>query len=217
MAREFVFVLVLFCLSSEGPVSASSHGALEKLIEWHGSGGSLSQEEFISLGKGVQSGQAVTTNGDLLAGKNGSCPCQTYSQIFKKASTGGGRINASSLSAVCPQLLLKIHSEDCCHGNILVQEHAEKPSIGQAWGYGIGFVTLVVLISNIGVFLGPCMNTKAFRRILMFCVALAVGTLGSTGFLVLIPEEKTDRFLIIAGKWPQLLVGRILYSWQSAF
>lgn len=73
MAREFVFVLVLFCLSSEGPVSASSHGALEKLIEWHGSGGSLSQEEFISLGKGVQSGQAVTTNGDLLAGKNGSC------------------------------------------------------------------------------------------------------------------------------------------------
>lgn len=73
MAREFVFVLVLFFLSSEGPVFASSHGALEKLIEWHGSGGSLSQEEFISLGKGVQSGQAVTTNGDLLAGKNGSC------------------------------------------------------------------------------------------------------------------------------------------------
>lgn len=72
MDRGIVFVLVLFCLSGENPVSASQ-GALEKLIEWHGSGGSLSQEEFISLGRGVQSGQTVTTNGDLLAGKNGSC------------------------------------------------------------------------------------------------------------------------------------------------
>lgn len=72
MDRGIVFVLVLFCLSDENPVSASQ-GALEKLIEWHGSGGSLSQEEFISLGRGVQSGQTVTTNGDLLAGKNGSC------------------------------------------------------------------------------------------------------------------------------------------------
>lgn len=189
MDGGIVFVLVLLCLSSENPVSASPQGALEKLIEWHGTGGSLSKEEFISLGRGVQSGQTVTTNGDLLAGKNGSCLCQTYSQIFEESSTGGGRINASTLSAVCPQLLLKIHSEECCNDNTIVQEHAEKPPIGQAWGYGIGFVTLVVLISNIGVFLGPCMNTKAFRRILMFCVALAVGTLGSTGFLVLIPES----------------------------
>lgn len=73
MDGGIVFVLVLLCLSGENPVSASPQGALEKLIEWHGSGGSLSQEEFISLGRGVQSGQAVTTNGDLLAGKNGSC------------------------------------------------------------------------------------------------------------------------------------------------
>lgn len=54
-----------------------------------------------------------------------------YSQIFEEASTGGGRINASTLSAVCPQLLLKIHSEECCRDNTIVQEHAEKPPIGQ--------------------------------------------------------------------------------------
>lgn len=58
-------------------------------------------------------------------------PCQTYSQIFEEASTGGNRINASTLSAVCPQLLLKIHSVDCCHDNNVVPEHAEKPHIGQ--------------------------------------------------------------------------------------
>lgn len=57
-----------------------------------------------------------------------------------------------------------------------------------AWGYGIGFVSLIVVISNIGAFLGPCMKTQLFKRILMFCVALAVGTLGATGLLVLTPE-----------------------------
>lgn len=187
MDQGFVFVLVLLCLLGEDPVSASPQGALEKLIEWHGAGGFLTQEEFVSLGRGVQSGQTITTNGVLQ--QNDSCPCQTYSQIFKEASKVGNRVNASTLLSICPELLLKIHTEDCCHDNSMAQEHAEKPPIGQAWGYGIGFVTLVVLISNIGVFLGPCMNTKAFRRILMFCVALAVGTLGSTGFLVLIPES----------------------------
>ena len=57
-----------------------------------------------------------------------------------------------------------------------------------AWGYGVGFVSAIVFISNVGVFIGPFMQTRIFKRILMFCVALAVGTLGSTGFLVLIPE-----------------------------
>ena len=58
------------------------------------------------------------------------------------------------------------------------------------WGYGIGFCTLIVVISNIGVFLGPFMNTRIFKRLLMFCVALAVGTLAATGFIVLIPEVR---------------------------
>jgi hypothetical protein len=57
-----------------------------------------------------------------------------------------------------------------------------------AWGYGIAFVTLIVIISNIGALLGPCMKSQIFKRILMFCVALAVGTLAATGLLVLIPE-----------------------------
>ena len=60
------------------------------------------------------------------------------------------------------------------------------------WGYGIGFCTLIVVISNIGVFLGPFMNTRIFKRLLMFCVALAVGTLAATGFIVLIPEVKCN-------------------------
>ena len=52
----------------------------------------------------------------------------------------------------------------------------------------MGFAFLVVLISNIGGCLVPFRKRKFFHRMLMFCVALAVGTLAGTGFLVLIPE-----------------------------
>ncbi|XP_052798782.1 metal cation symporter ZIP14-like [Mya arenaria] len=63
------------------------------------------------------------------------------------------------------------------------------PSSAQAWGYGIGFVTLICIVSNVGAFFTPIMDHRYFQRVLLYCVALAVGTLASTGLLVLIPES----------------------------
>ncbi|WAR02934.1 S39AE-like protein [Mya arenaria] len=63
------------------------------------------------------------------------------------------------------------------------------PSSAQAWGYGIGFVTLICIVSNVGAFFTPIMDHRYFQRVLLYCVALAVGTLASTGLLVLIPED----------------------------
>ena len=57
-----------------------------------------------------------------------------------------------------------------------------------AWGYGIGFVTLVCIISNIGGLLTPVMSKPFFQRLLQFLVAMGAGTLSATGLLVLIPE-----------------------------
>ncbi|XP_061194578.1 metal cation symporter ZIP14-like [Saccostrea echinata] len=179
-------VLTLLSLCNGKEIHAATKNATEEFIRRYGSLGTLSREEFISLGNALQRGPRKFSG----TARNDSCQCQTFSQIFQEVSSGGTQINDSSLSAACPLLLLKLHNEDCCSDSqSAVLEHAGKPPIGQAWGYGIGFVSLVVLISNTGVFLGPCIHTNAFKRILMFCVALAVGTLGSTGFLVLIPES----------------------------
>ncbi|WAR02948.1 S39AE-like protein [Mya arenaria] len=60
---------------------------------------------------------------------------------------------------------------------------------GKPWGYGIGFVTLICIVSNVGAFFTPIMDHRYFQRVLLYCVALAVGTLASTGLLVLIPED----------------------------
>ncbi|CAG2227531.1 unnamed protein product [Mytilus edulis] len=94
-----------------------------------------------------------------------------------------------SLEEAVPALLFYTQDVDC---NIVSEVHSKhkKPTSAQAWGYGFGFVSLIVFVSNVGALLGPCMKNKLFKRILMFCVALAVGTLAATGLLVLIPEGK---------------------------
>lgn len=97
-----------------------------------------------------------------------------------------------TLSDWFPSLLYNLHSQPCQGIEHLPDEHGRvrtKPSSAQAWGYGIGFVTLICCVSNVGGFMAPFMKTAFFQKLLLFCVALAVGTLAATGFLVLIPES----------------------------
>ena len=56
------------------------------------------------------------------------------------------------------------------------------------WGYSFLFVTLINLCSLTGILVLPCMKSGLYKIILMFMVALAVGTLVGSGVLVLIPE-----------------------------
>ncbi|GFR70775.1 zinc transporter ZIP14 [Elysia marginata] len=65
----------------------------------------------------------------------------------------------------------------------------KRPTLAQSWLYGLGFCSLVaIFISNIGAFLGPCMESRFFRRLLQFLVSMGAGSLATTGLLVLIPE-----------------------------
>ncbi|XP_014784074.1 metal cation symporter ZIP8 [Octopus bimaculoides] len=58
----------------------------------------------------------------------------------------------------------------------------------EAWGFGFLFVTLINLCALCGVVVLPVMNTRVYKKVLLFLVALAVGSLAGSGLLVLIPE-----------------------------
>ncbi|CAL1535971.1 unnamed protein product [Lymnaea stagnalis] len=62
------------------------------------------------------------------------------------------------------------------------------PSSEASWGYSMLFVTLINLCSLTGALLLPCMKLARYKLLLMFMVALAVGTLAGSGLLFLIPE-----------------------------
>ncbi|ESO95506.1 hypothetical protein LOTGIDRAFT_117194, partial [Lottia gigantea] len=111
--------------------------------------------------------------------------CLTAEDIYNIYSDGVSGITARNIPQAA-LALISITLNDACED---VEKHHElKPSSAQVWGYGIGFVTLVCVISNVGGLLAPFMEKAFFQKLLTFLVAMAVGTLAATGLLVLLPE-----------------------------
>ncbi|XP_076114831.1 metal cation symporter ZIP14-like [Mytilus galloprovincialis] len=168
----------------------------ESLINKFSSDGSLSQLQFQELAidltanklPGNYSSDCDHQSPGTSCNRNQSIQCLGYDDIFNTYAKNG-KVDETALVKAVPALLYYTQEDICMKPDTAIyHRHHKKPSSSQAWGYGIGFVSLIVVISNIGAFLGPCMKTQLFKRILMFCVALAVGTLGATGLLVLTPE-----------------------------
>lgn len=56
------------------------------------------------------------------------------------------------------------------------------------WGYGILCVTLISLCSLVGASVVPFMKKTFYKRLLLYFIALAIGTLYSNALFQLIPE-----------------------------
>lgn len=73
-----------------------------------------------------------------------------------------------------------------------------------AWVGGFISITIISLLSLLGVILIPLMNRVFFKFLLSFLVALAVGTLSGDAFLHLIPHVSQR---VIDGEVPVVFVG----------
>ena len=59
-----------------------------------------------------------------------------------------------------------------------------------AWGIGLLAVTIINLTAVMGFFFKPIMDTPIYKRVMMFMVSLAVGTLSGSALMILIPEVR---------------------------
>ncbi|XP_051879675.1 zinc transporter ZIP6-like isoform X2 [Pristis pectinata] len=97
-------------------------------------------------------------------------------------------LSAEQFSYLCPALLDQIESKAC-----IAHEPGEKYSgysIGAAWIGGFVSVTVISLLSLLGIIFMPLMNKTFFKFLLTFLVALAVGTLSGDAFLHLLPHSQ---------------------------
>ncbi|XP_074544327.1 zinc transporter ZIP6 [Halichoeres trimaculatus] len=125
-----------------------------------------------------------------------------------------GVVTLSDFSFLCPALLNQIDGEACIvhggaadHGDdkhthrhhnhdFLDHNFSEKSggegskSITTAWIWGFISITIISLLSLLGVVLIPLMNKVFYKFLLSFLVALAVGTLSGDAFLHLIPHSQ---------------------------
>ncbi|MEE6490452.1 hypothetical protein FKM82_015881 [Ascaphus truei] len=93
---------------------------------------------------------------------------------------------------LCPALLYQIDSRFCIrHFTELEVENLEKDKAGaSAWICGLISITVISLLSLLGVILIPIINQGCFKFLLNFLVALAVGTLSGDALLHLLPHSQ---------------------------
>ncbi|KAL4616646.1 zinc transporter ZIP10-like isoform X1 [Arapaima gigas] len=95
-------------------------------------------------------------------------------------------ISPAQLSYMCPAFLYQIDRHVCIvEGSLL-----EPVNPVWIWGWGFISVTVISLLSLLGVILVPIIKQSCFKFLLTFLVALAVGTLSGDALLHLLPHSQ---------------------------
>ncbi|XP_028992488.1 zinc transporter ZIP10 [Betta splendens] len=102
-------------------------------------------------------------------------------------------ISPSQFTYLCPALLYQIDSRVCIrhyHQMDVEQEALEPISSVWVWVWGFVSITIISLLSLLGVVLVPILKQSCFKFLLTFLVALAVGTLSGDALLHLLPHSQ---------------------------
>lgn len=110
--------------------------------------------------------------------------CMNADSIFQLYNlTDDYRLTRPDLLLLTPLILKQIQT--CQLKNEEIPYFSKST---EAWAYGFLFVTVINICALVGVVVLPIMNTRIYKKVLLFLVALAVGSLAGSGLLVLIPE-----------------------------
>ncbi|XP_053185150.1 zinc transporter ZIP10-like [Scomber japonicus] len=102
-------------------------------------------------------------------------------------------ISPSQFTYLCPALLYQIDSRVCIrhyHQMDVEREAMEPASPVWIWVWGFVSITIISLLSLLGVVLVPILKQSCFKFLLTFLVALAVGTLSGDALLHLLPHSQ---------------------------
>jgi zinc transporter 10 len=128
--------------------------------------------------------------------------CLNVTQLLKYYGHGASSpISPDLFTYLCPALLYQIDSRLCIEhfDKFLVEDlnkdknlvPEDKANIGaSAWICGIISITVISLLSLLGVILVPIINQGCFKFLLTFLVALAVGTMSGDALLHLLPHSQ---------------------------
>nr|XP_033800556.1 zinc transporter ZIP10 isoform X2 [Geotrypetes seraphini] len=119
--------------------------------------------------------------------------CLNVTQLLQYYGLGvNSPISPDQFTYLCPALLYQIDSRLCVkHSSQLHVEDLDKhKASASAWVCGLISITVISLLSLLGIILIPIINQGCFRFLLSFLVALAVGTLSGDALLHLLPHSQ---------------------------
>ncbi|XP_068130789.1 metal cation symporter ZIP14 isoform X1 [Hyperolius riggenbachi] len=169
---------------SSGGYEMSAASFLEDILQRYGENDTLSLSQLQSLLERLE------------VGKGGGDPrnisqCLSASALFTAHNlTSESTVGAGGLQNICPSILQQLETGACQGRPISHNETSTegKPTTTEVWGYGFLCVTFISLCSLLGAGVVPFMKKSCYKRLLLYFIALAIGTLYSNALFQLIPE-----------------------------
>ncbi|XP_054466593.1 metal cation symporter ZIP14 [Anoplopoma fimbria] len=207
LRTQLMFVLALAVLLCPwGRVTCQGEGrtqsptqVLQDLLSLYGENSTISVPQLrsmlarISQGQGEgdsESSNVAETPTINTPPKSNSSKCLPADTLAIYSIGEQSRVDEQGLRELCPTMLQQLDAGTC-----RAQKEEEssvdpspRPTDGEVWGYGILCVTLISLCSLVGASVVPFMKKTFYKRLLLYFIALAIGTLYSNALFQLIPE-----------------------------
>lgn len=164
----------------------SAASFLQDILQRYGENESLSMPQLQSLLENLEVGKGGGNQRNM-------SQCLSSSTLFAAHNlTSGSVVDAEGFQSFCPTILQQLETRACQENpafqNETTPDAEGRPSPGEVWGYGFLCVTVISLCSLFGAGVVPFMKKACYKRLLLFCIALAIGTLFSNALFQLIPE-----------------------------
>ena len=161
----------------------SSDSAYKYVVENFGANNSLNGVELYSFIKksGLFHSYSKTPN----------CSGLSYVGNLSKSDI---LVNSTTFSHICTNsLVMLIKDSYQCKRSLdeipSSKSLFDKPNESEKWGFGLLAVTIISLCSLVGISLLPLMKSECYDKVLLYLIALAVGTLSSNAIFHLIPKS----------------------------
>ncbi|XP_070820837.1 metal cation symporter ZIP14 isoform X2 [Chaetodon trifascialis] len=210
LQSQLVFVLalaVLLCplsrVTGQGESETQSPAqVLQDLLARHGDNSTITVPQLRALlallsqgqgegeGDGDGNGNNVVETPTTTPPKSNSSKCLPADTLAIYSISEQSRLDGRGLQELCPTMLQQLDAGTCRvqKKEELSGDASPRPSYAEVWGYGILCVTLISLCSLVGASVVPFMKKTFYKRLLLYFIALAIGTLYSNALFQLIPE-----------------------------
>ncbi|XP_057687891.1 metal cation symporter ZIP14 isoform X1 [Corythoichthys intestinalis] len=184
--------------AQEDVQSQSPTQVLKDLLARHGDNSTITVPQLRSLlallSQGQGDGEADAVHPDITATttspKINKSKCLPEDKLAIYSMGEQSRLDGRGLQELCPTMLQQLDAGACRAHNQdeLSSDVSPRPSDAEVWGYGFLCVTLISLCSLLGAIVVPFMKKTFYKRVLLYFIALAIGTLYSNALFQLIPE-----------------------------
>ncbi|XP_055054545.2 metal cation symporter ZIP14 isoform X1 [Misgurnus anguillicaudatus] len=171
----------------EGPSPAQ---VLQELLTRYGDNDTISVPQLRSLLVRLNGGQSGdhSIQTPPKPTKTNASKCLATDALAVYGMSEESRINGEALQKICPTMLQQLDSQACKAQEDQDPGTSPKPTEAEVWGYGFLCVTVISLCSLVGASVVPFMRKTFYKRLLLYFIALAIGTLYSNALFQLIPE-----------------------------